>query len=59
MRLTTQSTNQLHTVFGSGYVSEQHADGSRGHLPPSEEREFVVDFDDLLKALRAALGIAR
>jgi len=48
---------QLHTVFGSGYVAEQRAEETKRHLPPDEPRTFDVDFGEILKTLRAALGI--
>ena len=51
------STNQLQTVFGGGYVQEHHSDGVHHYLPPAEKREFVVNFDDVIKALRAALSL--
>lgn len=57
MYRTTQNSNQLQTIFGGGYVAEQHGDETRRHLPVLESREFIVDFDDLLKALRAALSL--
>ena len=57
MYLTTQSSSQLHTVFGGGYVPEQHGDDTCRYLPPSESREFVVDFAEVLKSLRAALSL--
>ena len=57
MCLTTQSSNQLQTVFGGGYVLEQHSDETYRYLPRSEDREFVVDFDALLNVLRAALSL--
>jgi hypothetical protein len=49
--------NQLQTVFGGGFVQEHHSDGTHRYLPPTEKREFVVDFDDVIKALRAALSL--
>ena len=57
MHLTTQSSNQLQTVFGGGYVLEQHGDETCRYLPRSEDREFVFDFDAVMKALRAALSL--
>jgi hypothetical protein len=48
---------QLNTIFGSGYVAEQHADEARRHLPPPQHHEFVVNFDELLNKLRAALSL--
>jgi hypothetical protein len=57
MRLATQSSNQLHTVFGGGYVLEQHSDDACRYLPPSDSRAFVVDFAEVLESLRAALSL--
>jgi hypothetical protein len=53
----TQNFTPLQTIFGAGYVAEQHADEAQGYLPPSEPREFAVNFDELLKTLRAALSL--
>jgi hypothetical protein len=57
MHLASQSYTQLHTVFGGGYIVEQRGDETQRHLPPAEPRMFNVDFGEILKALRAALGI--
>ena len=57
MRVASYSTNQLLTVFGGGYVAEQHVDRTHSYLPPSEPREVIVDFGAVLKALRAALSL--
>jgi hypothetical protein len=53
----TQHFTPLQTIFGAGYVAAQHADEAQGYLPPSEPREFAVNFDELLKTLRAALSL--
>jgi hypothetical protein len=62
MRLTTQSSNQLQTVFGGGYVLEQHSDATHRYLPPSEVGEPFDSltssiFDEVMNSLRAALSI--
>ena len=57
MHAASQSSIQFHTVFGNGYVAEQRADEAERHLPPAEPRTFDVDFGEILKTLRAALGI--
>jgi hypothetical protein len=57
MPLASQSSTQLHTLFGGGYVVEQHGDETERHLPAPEPRTFEVDFGEILKALRATLGI--
>ena len=57
MRFTTQSSNQLQTIFGGGYVPEQRGDETRRHLPPADNNGFVVDFGEILKVVRAALSL--
>ena len=57
MRCVTQNTHQLHTIFGGGYVAEQHGEGDQRHLPSSKESDFALDFGDILKTLRAALSL--
>ena len=46
-----QNPNQLQTIFGSGYVPEQHGDETRRNLPPSEHE--TSDFSDFLKRLKS------
>jgi hypothetical protein len=57
MRLTTQSSSQVHSVFGGGYVIEQRGDETRRHLPPLDDDEAVLDFSKILDSLRAALSL--
>jgi hypothetical protein len=62
MRLTTQSSNQLQTVFGGGYVLEQHSDATHRYLPPSDVGEVLESltvsmFDEVMKSLRSALSL--
>ena len=57
MRLTTQSSNQLHTLFGGAYVIEQRCDEAHRNLPPPVGGEFVLDFGKILANLRAALSL--
>ena len=57
MRLATQSSTQLHTIFGGGYVLEQRGDQSQRHLPQADYGEPVVDFGRLLATLRTALSL--
>jgi hypothetical protein len=52
-----QNFTQLQTIFGAGYVAEQHADEAHGYLPPAEHHAFALNLDELLKALRAALSL--
>ena len=57
MRFANQNSNQLQTVFGGGYVQEQHGDATHRYLPPAEKHEFEMDFGAVIKALRAALSL--
>ena len=57
MYLASQNFTQVATIFGSGYVPEQHGDESHRYLPISEKREPLVNFHELLKKLRAALSL--
>jgi len=57
MYCTTQNFTQAHTIFGGGYVPEQHGDDTHRHLPVLAKRELAVDFAELLKALRATLWL--
>jgi hypothetical protein len=52
MYFTGQNVTHIATVFGSGYMPEQHQDESRRYLPVPAKRE-----DELLKKLRAALSL--
>ncbi len=56
MHLTTQGSNQLHSIFGGGYVAEQRGDETQRNLPPRESQSFA-DFGEILKVLRAALSL--
>ena len=56
MRLTTQSSSQVHSVFGGGYISEQRGDETRRHLPPLDDDD-ALDFSRILDSLRAALSL--
>ena len=51
------SFTALQTVFGGGYVPEQHSDEAHRYLAPTEKREFSVDFEMVIKGLRAALSL--
>ena len=55
MHFTGQNFTHIATIFGSGYVPEQHQDESSRYLPIPAKREPLVNFDELLKKLRAAL----
>jgi hypothetical protein len=49
------SNQNFFAVIGSAYVSEHHIDEAHRYLPFSDRR--VVNFDEVLKALRAALSL--
>ena len=53
----TEKSHQLNTIFGSGYVAEQHGDETQRQLPASDETDSTVAFGDLLKTLRSALSL--
>ena len=62
MRLTTQNSNQLQPIFGSGYVLEQHSDATRSYLPQSDANEVIGSLttsmlDKMMKSLRSALSL--
>ena len=57
MQFAQHSPTQVVSVFGSGYVAEQHQDRTHHNLPAFESHEFKVDFSEILKALRSALGL--
>ena len=57
MPRTTETSHQLHTIFGNGYVAEQHGEDAQRQLPAAAEGEFTVDVGDILKKLRAALSL--
>jgi len=57
MYFTGQNVAHIATIFGSGYVPEQHQDESRRHLPLPATRGPLINFDELLRKLRAALSL--
>ena len=62
MRLITQSSNQVHDIFGGGYVQEQHGDTAHWKLPPSDIDQVIGSlavsmFGEVLKSLRSALSL--
>jgi hypothetical protein len=62
MRLTTESSNQLQSIFGGGYVLEQHRDERLWNLSSSDvdekiESPTVSMFDGVMKSLRPALWL--
>jgi hypothetical protein len=42
MHLASQSSTQLHTLFGGGYIVEQRGDETERRLSPAEPRTFNV-----------------
>jgi hypothetical protein len=42
MYFATQSSDQLHTIFGGGFVLEHHGNETHRCLPPLESRAFGV-----------------
>jgi len=46
-----QNPNQLTTIFGSGYVPEEHSDETHRNLPPAERE--ASDFSEFLKRLKS------
>ena len=59
MHPTIQTTSQTvaGSMFGSAFVHEHHSDERHYYFAPSEGRDFVVDFAEILKALRATLSL--
>lgn len=57
MNLTTTSSHQLQTIFGNGYVPEQHGRQNERYLPFPDADEGGLNFDEILKALRRALSL--
>lgn len=49
----TLSIHPVQTIFGGGYVPEQHDDSCHPSLLLNEK----LDFAEILQSLRAALGI--
>jgi hypothetical protein len=57
MYFTIPDSNPLQSIFGGAYVPEHHADEGHRNLPPSGIRDTDLDFGEILKALRSALGL--
>jgi hypothetical protein len=57
MRLATENSDQMQSVFGGIYVLEHHADETHRYLLTSEKHDFAMDFEAMLKRLRSALAI--
>ena len=50
MCLPTEPPRQLPTIFGGGYVPEEHSDETHRNLPPAERE--TSDFKEFLKRLK-------
>jgi hypothetical protein len=50
MCLSIQNPSQLPTIFGGGYVPEDHSDETRRNLPPAERE--ALEFSEFLKRLK-------
>ena len=57
MHHSTPSFAPVHSIFGGGYVFDIHGDDTHRYFPPAEKHEFVVDFEAVIKALRAMLSL--
>jgi hypothetical protein len=57
MRLVTQGSSPLQTIFGGGYVLEQHGEETCRNLPPRDGSEPSLNFSAILDGLRAALSL--
>ena len=59
MYATGQSIQPIHSIFGSGFIPEQHADEFHPNLLERDTDRRELDFAAILQSLRAALGIRR
>jgi hypothetical protein len=50
MYATTQHAIPLQTIFGTGYLPEDHSDDARRNLPRNEQAD-IVEFVERLKVL--------
>ena len=57
MSRNAQNFSQVQTVFGGGFVQEQHRDATQSYLAATEKHNFREDFDAVLQALRSALSL--
>jgi hypothetical protein len=62
MRLATQNSSQLQTIFGGGYVPEQHADRMHWNLSLPDVDEVIESltasmFCEMMNSLRSALSL--
>ncbi|MCX7313679.1 MAG: hypothetical protein NTV56_18640 [Alphaproteobacteria bacterium] len=62
MQITTQSSKPLQTIFGGGYVFEQHRDETHSNLSSSDVGGVigsmtVLMIDEVIKSLRSALSL--
>ena len=62
MRSGHPNSQQIITVFGGGYVAEQHRDATLWNLAPPDVNEGIKSltasmFDEMMKSLRNALSL--
>ena len=62
MRLTTQSSNQLQSIFGAAMSWSRTADATRSYLPNSDVNEVIGSLTtsmlgEVMKSLRSALSL--
>ena len=50
MSLPIQNPSQMPTIFGGGYVPEEHSDETSRNLPPAERE--ALEFGEFLKRLK-------
>jgi hypothetical protein len=59
MYATGQSIQPINSIFGAGYVHEQHRDEFHPGLLVEDKESRELRFAEILKALRQALTIRR
>lgn len=62
MHLTTQSSNQLQTVFGGEFVHEHHRDETHWNLAQADASQVISSLTitmlgEAMKSLRSALSL--
>ena len=59
MYITTPCTEPVHSIFGAGFIPEQHVEGDERKLPPIDQERRFADFTKALRGLVFAEPIAR
>jgi len=59
MYATGQSIQPIHSIFGSGFIPEQHTDEFEPSFLARETEQRELHFAAILETLRSALGIRR